>query len=136
MKDIDRMIREALQDEDAELMETLSGQQPIHEAITDLFRFRPRWLLFTSMLVTLAAIAVAVYAAYRFYAAPHIREMLLWGALFFVCVLGVHAMKVWSWLEMSKNATTREIKRLELQVARLASLVRRSAAGSQNDRRE
>jgi hypothetical protein len=33
-------------------------------------------------------------------------------------------MKIWYWLELNKNAVTREIKRLELQVARLSARMR------------
>ena len=36
-------------------------------------------------------------------------------------------MKVWRWMEMEKNATIREIKRVELQVANLATLLQRVA---------
>ena len=32
----------------------------------------------------------------------------------------VSMLKLWAWMEIEKNCTVREIKRLELQVARLA----------------
>jgi len=33
-------------------------------------------------------------------------------------------MKTWWWMEVNKNAITREVKRLELQIARLAARVK------------
>ena len=33
-------------------------------------------------------------------------------------------MKIWGWMEISKNFVTREIKRVELQIARLASRIK------------
>ena len=124
MKEIDRMIRDALRDEDAEMYERFGGAQPIHEAITDLFRFRPRWLLLLIMAVNLLALAAAVYATIRFFQTEEIRGMFVWSAIFFVCVAGVTTMKIWAWVEMSKNALIREIKRLELQTAYLAGKIR------------
>ncbi len=114
MKEIDRMIRDALREEDAAMLEQFSGDQPIHEAITDLFRFRPRWLLMMTMFGTLVAMAVAVWAAIRFFDAAEIRDMIFWGIIFMFCVVGVTSIKIWAWMEMSKNSVTREIKRLAL----------------------
>jgi hypothetical protein len=36
-------------------------------------------------------------------------------------MVGVAMLKMYFWMEMNKNVTLREMKRLELQVARLAS---------------
>jgi hypothetical protein len=36
-------------------------------------------------------------------------------------MLGVAMLKMYFWMEMNKNMLLREVKRLELQVARLAS---------------
>ncbi len=50
--------------------------------------------------------------------------MLLWGAGLGLCTSGILAMKIWFWMEFQRNGLTREIKRLELQVAHLASELR------------
>jgi RNA polymerase sigma factor (sigma-70 family) len=68
--------------------------------------------------------AVGIYCALEFFRAPEVRGMLLWGAgtaLFMTMTL---AMKVWYWMELNKHSVTREVKRLELQVAHLASELR------------
>ena len=120
MKEIDRMIKDALREEDTEMFDKFGGDQPIHEAITDLFRFRPRWIRIAFILSSLVAMAIAVLAAIRFYTAIEIREMLVWGGVCFACLATVVSVKIWVWVEMSKNSVTREIKRLELQIAYLA----------------
>lgn len=38
-----------------------------------------------------------------------------------VAAVAVAMLKIWSWMEMHKNQVLREVKRLELQVARLAA---------------
>ena len=40
--------------------------------------------------------------------------------------VGLALIKLWSWLELQKNAIVREVKRLEIQVASLAAQLRRS----------
>ena len=48
----------------------------------------------------------------------------MWAAACIVCVSAVSMLKIWYFLEMNKNAVTREIKRLELQIARLAGRIK------------
>ena len=120
MKEIDRMIREALRDRDAELLEQAGGEQAIHQTVIDVFRSKSRWLVIGSMLATLGLVILAVFAAMEFYSASATRDMLVWGAVCFYCLTGILGMKIWFWLEMSKVAVLREVKRLELQVAFMA----------------
>ena len=115
--EIDSMIREALSKEDAACFESVGGEQsPFAEAMS-LFQGRSRWLVYGSIMVMLFLMVVAVFAAIKFLDTGRVREMILWGAVCFFALSGVSAIKIWSWMEMSKNAIRLEIKRLELQVA-------------------
>lgn len=115
--EIDSMIREALSKEDAARFESVGGEQSAFTAAMDLFQGRSRWLVFASVVVMIFLMVVAVFAAIKFFETGRVREMILWGGVCFFALSGVTAMKIWSWMEMSKNAIRREIKRLELQVA-------------------
>lgn len=116
-KEIDSMIREALSKEDAARFESVETEQsPFAEAMS-LFQGRSRWLVYGSIIAILFLMVVAVFAAIKFLDTGRVREMILWGAVCFFALSGVSAMKIWSWMEMSKNSIRREIKRLELQVA-------------------
>ena len=46
--------------------------------------------------------------------------MIAWSTAFVWGVLTIVLMKIWFWLEINKNGLTREIKRLELQIAHLS----------------
>ena len=126
MKEIDHLIRDALREEDAELLDKLGQDESIQDRITDLFRIKPRILLVMTILFTLVALAISFYSVLRFYNAPDMREMLFWGAVTFACLAAIGAVKIWGWVEMSKNSVIREIKRLELQTAYLAGKIKRS----------
>lgn len=123
MKAIDRMIRDALSEEDAELHERFGGQQPIHETVKDFLSFKPRLLLIGAIAVTFVAMAIAVFSVMRFLNAPEIRDMLLWGGVGLFSLLVVSTIKIWAWMEMSKNAVTRDIKRLELKIVNLSGRI-------------
>ncbi len=117
--DIDNLITEALSREEAEVYQEL-GEHSVHDMVTELFGGRYRWLNLMSIPVMLAFMAVAIYCGWHFFHAPEIREMLLWGAGLFFAGLAITAMKIWAWMEIQRNSLTREIKRVELQLAHLA----------------
>ena len=117
--DIDTLITEALSREEAEFYGKL-GEHSVHDMVTELFGGRYRWLNLMSIPVMIAFVVVEIYCAWRFFHAPEVREMLLWGAGLFFAGAIIMAMKLWAWMEIQRNSLTREIKRVELQLAHLA----------------
>ncbi len=122
-ENIDVLIREALGQEEAEIFERL-GEPSLPEMLSDLFRGRQRFLAIGSIIIMTILFGFGIYCAVRFFQAAEVRGMLLWGWLFFFCLFATGAIKLWHWMEIEKNAVLREVKRLELQVAYLASEIR------------
>jgi len=50
-----------------------------------------------------------------------VRETVIWTAGALWAAIAVAMLKMYFWMEMNKNVVLREVKRLELQIARLAS---------------
>ncbi|MCW5724102.1 MAG: hypothetical protein KIS81_04000 [Maricaulaceae bacterium] len=121
MTRIDDDIRAALEAEDAELFEKYSREPGMFEQIFATFRTRMGGWMLLLMPLMLAVFAAGVYGAWRFIHAPELRDMLLWGGLAWICFTGAWITKLWFYMQVDKYALIREIKRLELQVARLAS---------------
>ncbi len=119
LDDIDILITEALSREEAQFYDQL-GEQSVHDLVTELFGGRYRWLNLMSIPVMIAFMVAEIYCAWRFFFAPEVREMLLWGAGLFFAAIIIMAMKLWAWMEIQRNSLTREIKRVELQLAHLA----------------
>lgn len=126
MTDIDEKIRDALEAEDAELFAEYEGEQGIFEMVAGVFRGRLKWLVLVTTVAAFALFAAAIYAGFQFFKAEGMREMIAWSMAFLFCMLGVTMVKVWFWMEMNKNTITREIKRLELQIASLAGKLERN----------
>lgn len=119
MKNVDDSIRAALSAEDKEWFDRLGEQHPIEQVI-DSFTSLPKFYLVASFGLTFLCMGVSVFAAVRFFAAEAVGGQILWAGVFFVGFLGIMLMKIGYWMELSKRATMRELKRVELQVARLA----------------
>ena len=120
MKDIDDKIREALQAEDAELLEHFQGEAPIHEMVIDLFRGRHRWLNIFMYAMAWVIFIVLIIFGRQFFLAETTQAMIAWATGVLIGVMWLVLMKLWFWLEMQKNSVNREIKRLELQLANLS----------------
>lgn len=120
MSNIDDKIRAALQAEGQDA-DDLLAEPGIRELIHDVFRGRLRWLNLVGWVIGVIAFGLSVLALVRFLQAEELRQMILWGMILLFCITAVGGMKIWFWMELQKNAILREIKRVELQVARLAA---------------
>lgn len=124
MNDLDKKIREALRAEDAEIFAELTEEPSMYEMAMETFRGRNRWMMVLCAVFTLVCIVLGVLAAIRFFEAQTTRDMMMWGGACLICMGAFAMMKIWGWMEISKNFVTREIKRVELQIARLASRIK------------
>jgi hypothetical protein len=61
-----------------------------------------------------------IYCAWNAFQCRAVRETVLWSAGASHRHARVAMLKMYFWMEMNRNAVLREVKRLELQVARFA----------------
>jgi hypothetical protein len=120
MSKLDNAIREALSEEDAAFLAEYEAQSPLREALGTLSGKWGAMNAFAAVL-TFAMVGAAFYCAWNAFGATGTRETVLWSLGSLAAIIAVAMLKMYFWMEMNKNVTLREIKRLELQVARLAS---------------
>jgi hypothetical protein len=120
MTNLDQAIRQALSAEDAEFLSRFEERSPFNEAIGT---FTGKWgpLNVLAAIFTFAMFGAFVYCAWNALNAADVRETVLWSAGGVITMLAVAMLKMYFWMEMNKNVVLREVKRLELQVARLAA---------------
>ena len=116
MNRTDDAIRRALAAEEPQRPD----DPPMLEQIIDSFRGRNRWLVSYIWLYTFAFAALTLYAVYRFANAAEVTETVSWGVGILFFALNIAMAKIWYWMELNKNVLTRELKRMELQLAELA----------------
>lgn len=121
MNDLDEAIREGYSAEDAEMMRRLAADPSMMRQVLNAFHGPFGGLNVLSVFFTLAMLGGGGYSVWRFLGAADVRDMLIWGGAASIAVCGVAMVKLWFWMELQRNATVREIKRLELQVSRLAA---------------
>ncbi|MEP0985775.1 DUF6768 family protein [Ekhidna sp.] len=118
--EIDQMIKEALSEDEKELFNSYD-EQGMLEMFGVLFHGKMRWLNGLTFVIQLMMLGFAVYFGFRFFGTTETIEMLQFGAGFFTMMMGVSMIKIFHFMEMNKNATIREIKRMELQLSILAN---------------
>jgi len=123
MKDIDDKIREALRKEDSELLEHYREEPAIYEMVMETFRGRFRWVNALAFTWTIVVLGLLVVLAYYFFQTESTRAMIAYATAFVWGLIWIVMIKIWFWLEISRNSLTREIKRLELQLAHLSRRV-------------
>lgn len=120
MKDIDRKIREALAEDDADLLDRLGAQESLPEMMAGVFHGRPLWITVIGYVFIFVFLGIAIWSVFRFFDATGVRDQIFWAAAFLYSGMAVAFLKIWFWLEMQKNSVIREVKRVELQIALLA----------------
>jgi hypothetical protein len=120
MNELDRKIREALPPDEAALLGPLD-EPTLGEQLKEMFRGRLRWL---SVLVVVGGVVCLVFtivSVVSFFRAESEREMIAWAGGFGLGLIAVSFSRLYFWLLMHRNAIVHEVKRVELQLARLSS---------------
>ncbi|MBC7770672.1 MAG: hypothetical protein H7124_17960 [Phycisphaerales bacterium] len=120
MTKLDNAIRQALSAEDAEFLARFEQDGVFNEAL-GTFRGRSGALNVFAAIITFAMFGGFLYCTWNAFEAAALRETVLWSSGAVVAMLAVAMLKMYFWMEMNRNATLREVKRLELQVARFAA---------------
>src|SRR5688572_12517472 len=120
MTNIDSAIRDAISKEDAEFLARFEDKNPIGEA---LGTFSGRWgaMNIIAAVMSFALFCVFAYCAWSAFTASDVRATVIWSTGAIWASLAVAMLKIYFFMEMNKNVVLREVKRLELQVARLAA---------------
>jgi hypothetical protein len=121
MSKIDDAIRGALTEEDAEFLARFEREPNLFVQTAGLFRGGFGWINAVFLAVFIPLAIFVVFAAWKFATLEDLRAMLHWGAMGGFAVLVLALIRLWFFMELQSSRVIREIKRLELQVARLTA---------------
>jgi len=122
MKDIDKLIKETLNEEERKFYNELDEQNVIG-MLTGLFKGKNAWLLVVMNIMTLVFFALAIYCAIQFFQTDLTNDLIKWGSGAMLSIFAMSMLKVFAWMQMDKNALLREMKRLELQISSLSGKI-------------
>ena len=117
-EDIDRLITESLNKDEAEFYDNLD-EQGIFKMWFSLYTGKLGWWAILVTCFQIVFTVLAFYLGYKFFTVESGIEMARYGAGMFIAIMFVQMLKLWHWLQMDKNSILREMKRLEFQVALL-----------------
>ncbi len=124
MTEFDDKIRQALQAESDNVWKDVQ-EQGLFEQALDVMRGKHRFFTVIANVVVAVFLAVMVYCVVRFFDAQTTRTQIAWSVGFLASNMVVAMLKLWFWMQMDKNTVIREVKRLELQVATLAGIIKK-----------
>ena len=126
MTEFDDRIRQALRAESDNVWKDVE-EQGLFEQALGVMRGKHKSLTVIANAVMFLFFAMTVYSVMRFFGAETTRMQILWSVGFLTSNMIVAMMKLWFWMQMDKNTVIREVKRLELQVATLAGIIKNQA---------
>jgi uncharacterized protein DUF6768 len=121
MDKLDKMISEALDDEDREILDKIGQEQSFPKQALGLFQGRTGWLNGIILFAHLIFLACGVYAGWYFFIVDGVLEALRWGLPSAVLLVGALVTRITLLRSMQTNNVLHAVKRLEMQVALLAA---------------
>jgi hypothetical protein len=121
MSDIDRLINETLDHEDAELRRALGEELGFIASAFGMLRGPGAWARWYMFVAQGVMFFVSVWFAWEFFQAETVLDALRWGLPAAVLMLGALVVKTSMAAFMTEHRLLMEIRRLELRVERMRS---------------
>ncbi|MEE9379982.1 MAG: DUF6768 family protein [Hyphomonadaceae bacterium] len=120
MTDFDDRLRASLSIEDEEFLKNLEGERGLFTQLFDTFQGPMGLWTALGFLFTLVFVGLGFYCAYQVFQVTETREIILWALGVILSFNAVSMLKMWMFNRMNMLAILREVKRLELRIARLS----------------
>ena len=118
---IDELISEALKSDEKDFIENYKNDPSLIEFVAANLKGKMAWLGWMTFIFIDILLILGVFFGYKAFHACDAKEAILWASGSILCYIGIVSLKLWSWIVASRRSTLREIKRLELQVAKLTT---------------
>jgi hypothetical protein len=118
---LDDKIKQALQMDTKEIEQVLRKEDGLYGQLFGIFRGRMMFWNIYGLVLAIVTAVLMFWSGYNFYISESLDDRLFWGVILLALWTGTMGLKIWFWLEMNRNSTSREIKRLELVIAQLTA---------------
>jgi hypothetical protein len=121
MRDLDKLINEALGQEERELLRSIGEEPGFFRQTFGIFSGPAAWVNVLLLVVQGLVFIAGVWAAWNFFHARDVLTAVRWGLPAAVLLLMSLIIKMGMWPTLQTNRVIRELKRVELQIARASS---------------
>ena len=119
MEDIDKLIKDTLTEEEAKFYDELD-EQNLFQMLGGLFKGKNSWLALIMNVMNALVFGLLIYCIIQTFDVENTNDLILWVGGVLVCFSTISMLKIYMWMQMHRNALTREMKRLELLISALA----------------
>jgi phosphoglycerol transferase MdoB-like AlkP superfamily enzyme len=114
----DQKIKQELEEEAANIDKIMESEGGLFDRIAWTFKGGMRhWVILINVVALVVGILIA-WTGYRFYLATNTESPLFWGTCFLGLLMMQGFIKNFIFMEMNRNSIMREVKRLEILIAR------------------
>ena len=118
MTQLDDKIREALEETGIESPD-FGDDDTLRSMISDAYAGKLRWMFVLTTFWQLMFFAAFIYSGAELFSMVSSEDPLFWAAIFIMTGVAMGMIKLMHWMLINRNRLLREIKRLELETARL-----------------
>lgn len=119
MTEFDERLREGLSEDDRAFLRDLEDGRGLFTQMGDTFRGPMSFWTGFAVLISLVFFGLTLYSGWQLVGAASFQDGAIWLAVFTWSAIAVGMTKIWFWLRMNHLATLRELKKIELRIARL-----------------
>lgn len=119
MTDFDDRLRRTLSEEDEAFLQELEDRRGLFDQLSATFQGPMRHFTWLANAVVLIATAIGLYCIWQMFQADTTRNLILWTAGGWAAWTIQIALKQWIWNRVNLLSTLRELKKIELRLARL-----------------
>ncbi len=122
---IDERIRKELEEHGSAVDDLAIDESKLFPMLFGVFTGGlARWAGF-AMVLTLVCFGLTLWSGYAFFSATSIDDRVFWGIAALAAFHALSMFKLWFFMEMNRHAVTREVKRVEIALARLEAEVQK-----------
>mgnify|MGYP000462158838 CR=1 FL=1 len=120
MVSIDERIKAELERDSARLDEIFTDTGGLNTMVWDAFRGGLRGWMWAVATVTVLLFVLLAFLLYQFVMADTVIDKISWGVWSIVTLMSAMGFELWSWMQINRVATRREIKQMELALRKVA----------------
>jgi fumarate reductase subunit D len=121
-EDIDKLIKETLTEEEAKFYDELE-EQNLFQMLWGVFKGKNSWIAILMNIVNIIAFGLFIYCIIQTMDVKNTNDLILWVGASLLFFLVMSMIKIYLWMQIHRNALTRELKRLELQISSLSAKI-------------
>ncbi len=119
MTKLDEAISETLSKEDAEFLARFEKEPGFSQQMFGILRGPMAWVYWLFLVFAIPFAFLGIYSGWKFATEPELVVMIRWGGLALFCMIILVVVRIVFFMQINTNQILRELKRVELQVARL-----------------